>query len=348
MKEKFYVPLLLIIGIGLVFSSCQKEKFEYVDETNNEETIAVNSELARMLISASQNNGSVDDIIDGSSCTSVVLPVSVYANNQLLTIQTISDLQLIQDIFDQFPNDTDTIEIVFPINVVYEDYSEETIQSISDMATLIGNCQSFIADTYTCVDFEYPITCFIYNSTNEQTGLVTLQNDYEWFDYLTYLTEEILIAIDYEMTVIFDDEAYTVNNNQELFDVFNQSFCDVGGGSTIDPQVDALRSVMKNGSWTITQYLDNGDDETSDYAGYDFIFYESITVYAYNGSGIVSGMWAVSMVAENLNFEIDMESPLNGIDDDDYKVLNYTYNKVTFVTYNSDGMVEDTLIFERN
>jgi len=348
MKMKFYAPILFVVCFGLLCSSCQKEETELVDETNNEETITANSQLAAMLISASQNNGSVDDLIDGSSCTSVELPVAVYANNQPLTIQNLDDLQLIQTIFDEFPDDTDILEIVFPIRVIYEDYSEEEIENIGEMASIVANCQNFIEDTYICVDFVYPISCFIYNLESEQTGMVTLQSDLEWFDYLTYLTNDILIAIDYQMTVLVNGDTFQINNNQDLTDVFAQTECDTGGGSTIDPEVNTLRTIMKNGTWYVSQFLDDGEDETSNFTGYDFTFLESVTVYATNGSGIVYGVWIVSLDSGELNFEFDMDSPINGADNDAYDVLEYDYDQITFVTRDSDGIIEDTLIFEKN
>jgi len=348
MKKKFYVPLLLIFYLGLLLSSCQKEATEYVDETNNGETILANSVLARMLISASQNNGSIDDIIDGSSCISVVLPVTVYANNQQLSIQEIDDFQLIEEIFGQYPNDIDTLEIVFPIYVVYEDFSQTEIANQTTLDSLIANCPNLIEDTYSCVDFIYPISCFIYNTTSEQIGQVTLNNNYEWFGYLTYLTEDILIAIDYQMAIVINNQTLQINNNQELTDAFAQVDCEIASGGGVDPDVEALRTIMKDGTWYVSQFLDDGIDETSDFSGYDFTFIEAIRVYARNGTSNIYGTWIVTLSADELNFEFDMDSPLNGADDDEYKVIDYNDTLITFVTRDSNGNIEDTLIFRKN
>ena len=319
MKKKFYVPLLLIFYLGLLLSSCQKEATEYVDETNDGETILANSVLARMLISASQNNGSIDDIIDGSSCISVVLPVTVYANNQQLSIQEIDDFQLIEEIFGQYPNDIDTLEIVFPIYVVYEDFSQTEIANQTTLDSLIA-----------------------------QIGQVTLNNNYEWFGYLTYLTEDILIAIDYQMAIVINNQTLQINNNQELTDAFAQVDCEIASGGGVDPDVEALRTIMKDGTWYVSQFLDDGIDETSDFSGYDFTFIEAIRVYARNGTSNIYGTWIVTLSADELNFEFDMDSPLNGADDDEYKVIDYNDTLITFVTRDSNGNIEDTLIFRKN
>lgn len=346
MIKRFYTFYLFALCVGFLFSSCQKEESVLIDETPDE-TITGNSVLGQMLVSASQNNGGIDDLIDGNSCFSLQLPVTVHVNSQILIIQSIFDLQTIQLIFDQSQNDTDTIEIVFPIEIVYEDYSVDTINSLTEMESLQVNCPNFIDDTYSCVEFLYPISCFTYNSLNEQTGLVTMNNNLAWFEYLTYLSENTFIAIDYDMTILVNSEVITITNNQELSAAFAQTDCQMTT-SDINPEVDALRNIMKDGTWYVSQYLDDGDDETSDYLGYNFDFRDSITVYAYGGGGVVYGIWIVTYQNDQLNFDFDMDSPINGADDDDYEVLSQTENKITFITRDSSNNIEDTLVFMKN
>lgn len=346
MKKKFYTFCLFTLCVGFLFFSCQKEETVLIDETPDG-TITGNSVLGQMLVSASQNNGGIDDLIDANSCFSLKLPITVHANSQTLIIQSIFDIQTILLIFDQSQSDVDTLEIVFPIEVVYEDYSEDTISSQADMDSLNANCPNFIDDMYSCVEFVYPISCFTYNSSSEQTGLVTMNNNLEWFEYLTYLTDETFIAIDYDMTIIVNNETITIANNLELAAAFAQTDCQVVT-TDINPEVDALRNIMKDGTWYISQFLDDGGDETSDYLGYNFDFRDSITVYAYGGSGVVYGVWIVTYQNERLNFEFDMDSPINGADDDDYEVLSQTENKITFITRDSSGNIEDTLVIMKN
>jgi hypothetical protein len=346
MKKKFYTFCLFVFCVGFLFFSCQKEESVLIDETPDE-TITGNSVLGQMLVSASQNNGGIDDLIDGNGCFSLQLPVTVYVNSQLLIIESIFDLQTIQLIFNQSQSDTDTIEMVFPIEIVYEDYSVDTIHSQTEMESLQVNCPNFIDDTYSCVEFLYPISCFTYNSLNEQTGLVTINNDLAWFEYLTYLSDDTFIAIDYDMTILMNNQVITVTNNQELAAAFAQADCQINI-SEINPEVVALRSIMKDGSWYVSQYLDDGEDETSDYLGYNFQFRDSITVYSYGVGGVVYGIWIVTYQNDQLNFEFDMDSPINGADDDTYEVLSQTESKITFITRDSINNIEDTLTFTKN
>ena len=43
-----------------------------------------------------------------------------------------------------------------------------------------------------------------------------------------------------------------------------------------------------------------------------------------------------------------MDSPINGADDNDYKVLQFSETSATFITRDSSGNIEDTLVFEKN
>jgi len=348
MKKRIQSTVILLFVATVLLCSCQKEASVLVDETNEEEIITANSQLARMLLSASQVNGSVDDILDGSPCTSVVFPVTVFANNQQVVLETLDDLLIIQGIWDLYPYDTDTLVINFPITLMFEDYSEEEIDDYQDLLDAVEECQNFIEDTYTCIDFNYPISCFTYDSDREQTDHVTLQNNREWFFYLNYLTTDISIAIDYAMEVVIDDEVIQVNNNQELADAFGAVDCDIDSGTPLDPDIVELRDRLKDRTWYVAQFLDNGNDKTAVFSGWDFSFIESVTVYATNGSQAAQGIWVVTIDNDELSFKFDMDGPINDANHNDYKVLSQTADEIIFETLDSNDNTEDILKFVKN
>lgn len=585
MKKIHLLQLFVLFSLSISLFSCQKEEKEYIDETQDEETLAANSPLTGLLLRTSQNPGAYDDIIDGNPCASVVLPVTVVANGQEVTVNTPEDINRIHEIFNLFPNDTDTLEIFFPISLELLDYTQVTIASQSELDALAETCNANNAEIG-CLDFVYPITFFTYNADRQQTGTVTVNNDWELFNLLQNLEPDDFISIDFPISVLLEDgTTVAVNSNQELqnliadcvantnndpidisqfeadlttgvwyveyffddydetdnyagyaftfnldgtalatksgtdvpgtwvlledlkFDLFfgtyqpldkldedwqileasadliklkhisggdgstdyltfgrnpntggnntelnlfienlitgnwylnlleengtdhTQSFdgyvftffgngsatavnngntingfwtaqidggnldfilnfetganpdfgklnddwdvleasqtivrlSDVsgsgtdyltfgrepnGGGGGPDPQ--ALRDILEDGTWYIEKFLDDGRDETADFYGYDFNFYSNQTVYASNGIEYVYGIWIVTVTGTELNFEFDMDSPINGADDQNYKALQYTETSVTFITRNSQGEIEDTLVFKKN
>jgi len=579
---KFFAVLFL----GLSLLSCQKEEEEHIDETQ-EETITASSPLTTLLLRTSQNPGTYDDIIDGNGCASVVLPITVVANGQQVTVNTPEDVLLILQIFNQFPNDTDTLQINFPITLELFDFTQVTVNSQVELDALAASCGANEVEIG-CLDIVYPISFFTYNADQQQTGTVTINNDIELYSFLQNLGPDDFISLDfpisvvledgsttevsshtalqtlitdcvangggdpidisqfeedlttgvwyvayffddydetdnyagYEFTFALDGTAQTVKagvitagtwalvddfkidlffgttdpldeldedweileataeiitlkhisgdgstdfltfsrnpntggNNTELnlfienlitgnwyvnlleengtdhtsnFDAYEFTFfgngsatavsngntingfwtaevnsgnldfimnfetstngdfaalnddwkvleatqtiirlSDVsgggggtdyltfgrepngGGGGGPDPQ--ELRDILVSGTWYVEKFLDDGGDETSDFNGYDFNFYNNETVFASNGSEYVYGIWIITVTGTELNFEFDMDSPINGADDDEYKALQYTTTSVTFITRNSQGEIEDTLIFKKN
>ncbi|MEH6765464.1 MAG: hypothetical protein V7655_13255 [Aequorivita antarctica] len=587
MKKIYILRFFLLLFIGIVFFSCQKEEKEYIDETPAD-TITAGSPLTGLLLRTSQNPGSYDDIIDGNGCASVVLPIMVVANGQQLTINIPDDVLLIQQIFNQFPNDTDTLEIAFPITLELFDFTQVAVNTQAELDALAATCGVNDVEIG-CLDFVYPISFFTYNSDQQQTGSVFVNSDLELFSFLQGLGPNDFISLDFPISVILvDGSTSEVNSNQQLqtliadcvantnnnpidisqfeedlttgnwyveyffddydetdnyagyefnfgldgtaqaiksgttipgtwglvddfkFDLFfgtnapldgldedweileatsliiklkhisgsdgstdyltfgrnpntggnntelnlfienlitgtwfvnlleengvdhtanfneyeftflrngsavavsnnntingfwtaeidsgnldfilnfetttNNNFAELnddwdvleatqsiirlsdvsgggggtdrltfgrepngGGGGGPDPQ--ELRDILQSGTWYIEKYLDDGDDETSDYSGFDFTFFSNQTILATNGSQNVDGIWIVSLTGQELNFELDMDSPINGADDDEYKALQYSPTSVTFITRNSQGEIEDTLIFKKN
>lgn len=585
-KTYLFFRLFLLALLCVTVFSCQKEEEEHIDETE-EETISASSALTNLLLRTSQNSGKYDDIIDNNSCTSIVLPITVVANGQQVTVNTPEDINEIEAIFNLFPNDTDTLEITFPITLKFFDYSETTVNNKTELDALAANCDTSNL-AIDCVNFVYPASFFTYNLNNQQTGTVTITDNWELFMFLYNLESDDIISLNYPVslqvennpvisvnsnqelqTVILDcvantnddpidisqfeqdlstgiwyvdyffddyDETddyagyeftfaldgtaqseqngvvvngtwalvedlklnlffgnneplaefnedweileansnfiklknisgdgstdyltfgrepntgntntelnlfienlitgswyvnlleeegidYTTNFNEYEFTFFangsatavndsnvvngywtaqvesnnleiilnfdtatNSDFEDLNddwsvvessqiiiklidesnGGSSTNlltfgrepnggggggPNAQELRDILETGTWYVEKYLDDGDDETADFYGFDFNFYNNETVFASNGSQYVYGIWIVTVSGQELNFEFDMDSPLNRADDQNYKALQYSPTSVTFITRNSQGEIEDTLVFKQN
>ena len=76
------------------------------------------------------NDGSVDDIMDDADCFSVDLPVTVLVNDLSITINTLSDLQLIEDIYNEFDTDEDSLEFSFPITIILYNYENKLVYDL--------------------------------------------------------------------------------------------------------------------------------------------------------------------------------------------------------------------------
>ncbi|MBT0607392.1 hypothetical protein [Aequorivita echinoideorum] len=571
--------------ITLLLISCQKEEQEFIDETPPE-TITSSSVLTNLLLRTAQNPGAYDDIVDGNSCTSVNFPVTVTANGQQVTLVSHEDIILIIQIFGQFPNDSDVLEIDFPITVQTFDFSEITLSSQNQLDALALACDTS-SQEITCLDFAYPINFLTYNAEQQRTGIVTINEDIELFGFLQNLDANTYVSLDFPVTVFtsggtvanvsnnvelqnmilecatnnseapfdvaqfeedlttgiwyvtyffddydetdiyegygfaftedgmaqavkdgntlpgnwsldsdyslelffgendpldeFDDDWEIIEANSEMirlkhtnagsdstnyltfgrdpntgintqlnvfienlitgnwyinllreggtdntsnFNEYQFSFfingaaTAISGNNTINgfwtviseanelnlivnfdtatnsdfsllnddwdvleanqniirlsdengntsetdlltfgrepntggggPDPQELTSILQSGTWYIDSYLDDGEDETSDFLGFNFTFFNNQSILATNGSQNIDGNYIITIIDEELNFDFNMDSPLNGADDDEYKVIQFTSNTVISITRNSTGEIEDTLIFKKN
>jgi hypothetical protein len=57
-------------------------------------------------------------------------------------------------------------------------------------------------------------------------------------------------------------------------------------------QQNALESIITNGTWIVTRYLENGTDITSSFSGYVFKFNSNGTVTGTNTGTVVDGTWS--------------------------------------------------------
>jgi hypothetical protein len=336
----FFLSFLLL---GIIAVSCQKEEKEFIDETNNE-TITATSQLTLLLIRTSENNGAIDDIIDGNSCATLVYPVTVIANGQQLVLESEADLQLVQDIFDQFPGDIDTLEIIFPISLILNDFTQLTVSNQEELEALVAACESEGGNNAIgCLDFEYPITFFVYDNNQQQTATVTVNSDLELYIFLQSLDNNDFISLQYPINVILEDgSVVTVNNNGELQQLITECI----NNTNTDP-IDPLEfeQLLTDGVWYITYFFDDLD-ETDDFNGYEFSFASDNSAQASNGSNTVAGTWLFNGgSAPELELFFGTTTPFDELDED-WDILEATNEIVRLRNLSGDGSI-DYLTYER-
>ena len=338
MNFRFLFIALLILAS---FTACQKEEDVIIDPTDNSESFNGTSNFAASLLSATQNDGSADNLIDGTSCFSIDFPVDVVANGQQVTLNSIEDLQLVEDIFNLFIGDTDVLDLVFPLTLISEDFSEQVVNDLASFNSLVANCANNISDDLGCLDFQFPITGTLYNAANEQTGTLSINNASEWFNFLNGLGSDVYVAINYPITVIVSGTATTVNSNTELTDLFNQVDCSNSGGNTST----AIEDQLTDGVWYVTYFFDDYD-ETSDFNGYSFTFNADGTALADNGMQ-TSGSWSTytDSGVEKLDLNFGTMDPLEELQDD-WEILSVSADLIELRDVSGDGSV-DQLTFGR-
>lgn len=276
----------------LFFTSCQDEVMEET-QINEQELIVANSELANLLQSTAARDGSVDNILDNANCLSINLPVTVIVNGITVIINTLHDLELIEDIFDEFENDSDVLELLFPIIIVLNDHEEIVINNQDELDAFIEQCTDDSDDDIECIDFQYPISFSIYNTSFQIIETVFIENDRELHHFLERIENSdsgaLLVSLNFPVTMVFaNGETIEVHNNQELARVLNEARENCDDEEACREEV--VNMYLKECFWNIARY--NGNQDLTDF--YLHFKPEGILKVKKDGEVIATGVWSTT------------------------------------------------------
>ena len=135
---------------------------------------------------------------------------------------------------------------------------------------------------------------------------------------------------------------------------------DNGSPNNNSQQIAQIESIAESGTWQITNFNDSGQNETSDFNGYNFTFNVDGSLVASNGSNTVTGTWSVtddsnssddSSSDDDIDFNIFFPVPdSNDFEDlnDDWDVVTTSSNRIELIDISGGNGGTDMLTFERN
>ena len=138
-----------------------------------------------------------------------------------------------------------------------------------------------------------------------------------------------------------DDDDGNPNNNNQLI-------------------IAEIVSTVQTGAWRITNFSDSGQNETSDFNGYDFTFNSDGSLVATNGSNTLTGTWSVtddsnssddSSSDDDIDFNIFFSVPdTSDFEDlnDDWDVVTTSSTRIELIDISGGNGGVDMLTFERN
>ena len=313
-------PILKNFGLLILFTtvifSCRTEDMEII-ESPAEDTFGVNSTIANLLKRTATNDGSYDNIIDGASCFDIKLPVTVIANGIEVVIENEDDIDIVEDIFDEFSDDTDTLEIIFPITIILDDYSEVVVNSQAELNALALQCpDNSDDDDIECIDIQYPITASIFNQNNELIDTVVINSDEELFEFLDDIDEDTIVTFDFPFTVIlWDGTTIEINNFTELQTVIESAEDQCDEDDNNDPNDDdcndcttqQLEDILTGcDNWMVDKLERNDNDLEDIYVGYLFSFETNGNINVDNGTDTFNGTWSATGAGNNITVTINI------------------------------------------
>lgn len=130
------------------------------------------------------------------------------------------------------------------------------------------------------------------------------------------------------------------------YELILERVCDDNNG---DGDVVEIRNILREGKWVVAKYMDDGEDETEDYANLDFNFVlNALVTVSTNDVPLHFGLWRVIRNSEGkLKFYLNfgLEASLEDLTDH-WRIVGVTENRIELLDVSSDGSV-DLLVFER-
>tara|TARA_R110002051_G_scaffold64139_1_gene116737 strand:+ start:16099 stop:17871 length:1773 start_codon:yes stop_codon:yes gene_type:complete len=358
MKKIFnYAMYVSLLTIALSFTACQDE-FEEINNGEEPTAITANSSTADLIQRTSSNDGSCDNIVDGTSCFQINFPYTVEVNGVTLTIASEDDLEQIEEIFDSVDDDENLLDIIFPITVTAGDFSEITINGLEDLRELAADCkEGGEDDDIECIDFVYPMTLFTFNVNLEQTSTIEVTSDRELRLFFKDLGDDNLISFDFPVTLeLYDETTITVTSNQELAAAIENAKdnCDEDDDDDYnddDFNEDEFIEELVECVWFITEFKRDNIDQTPQFVNYILNFKEDGTVITgFTGATTIQGSWSTT-VGDNgakLNLEFDAGTEFNlewnvyDMGDDKIKLYNGEGNRIIMKQFCEEDLLELT------
>jgi hypothetical protein len=311
----------------LVFSffSCQKEELEITEQKSNPETLTATSQLANLVIRVTQNPTSGDNILDNSSCFSVVLPVTVIVNNEQIVVATASDYQLVQNAIDQFATDDDIVNFVYPITIQFQNSQTQIILNSDMLDDVIDNCGDDDGlDEIDCIQFMYPININVYDANNQFAQTIAIQTDVQFYNFIDNLSSNQIIAFQFPIAIIDSNGlSVTITSNQQLLEFIDDSIDDCnsnsGGGSGGNTD---FATVLTSGSWKITYFFDDVD-ETTIFNSYNFVFNPNGTSIA-SGNQVINGTWNTYLNSGTQKLNLVFDGLTLDEIEEDWNIIEFT------------------------
>ena len=338
-----YVMYTSLLVSTLSLGSCQKEH-EEVDQVNEQETLMASSATAKLIEQTVSNDGSYDNIVDGSSCFDIQFPYKVNVNGLELTIDSMEDLELIELAFDAVDEDENILDIFFPITVTMGDYTEISVNGMEDLRALAEQCiEGGDDDDIECIDFVYPISLFTFNTNKQQTGKIVVNSDREWRRFFAGLDDDDLVSIDFPVVLeLYDETEVEVSSNTELASAIEsaKNACDEDDDDDYnddDFTQERLEEYLVECPWLVRDVERDNQTQTEQYFEYAMNFTEAGEVTVIDRAGNrITGTWATRVANYNvlLSLEFDvlvdfnLEWYVNEIEDGKIKLYSGDDNKI--------------------
>jgi hypothetical protein len=264
-----------------------------------------------------------------------------------MTINSISELQtVIVDADDSCDEDDDN------------DYNDDDCDNCTtnDLEALFADCDEWTVDDFELNDndiedqyngyvfnFESDGTITVTENSNTITGTWSVSGSGNNIDFVIDIPSLPDFNGTWDLHEI-EQESGEVKFELEMGENELEFESDCNGSTSGDALSDALTAT--NSTWFVSNYTDDGNNETSDFNGFEFTFNISGTVSAVNGGTTIAGTWSSQDNATELLLDFGTNMPLDELNDD-WDVVSISNTQIELQDVSGGGGGTDTLTLQK-
>ncbi|NJB71349.1 hypothetical protein GGR42_001811 [Saonia flava] len=306
----------LLLALTILNSSCRKEEFQSEGSTL-EDTLQMGSTVANLLLRTAMNDGSGDNIIDGASCISVKLPITVIVNSVEIEVVSTEDFDTVEDVLEESDEDEDVLEIIFPATLILTDFSEVEVLDADEMQVYVDACgaENEDDDDIECVDIKYPVVVSLFNSDSGAIDKISLENDKELYELIENLANNLVVTINFPISIILNDGKEVIIADLDQLEDTIETYaddCDENDNNDFkedctDCTIDDISNLWSSCSeWRVDKLNRNKVNLMPIYKSFLFDFQEDGTIRAISDTDTFIGTWIASGSGNNINVIIDI------------------------------------------
>lgn len=325
--------------LTLLFFSCQQEE-EIIIGANNDpapNALVVSSPLTKLISRVTQVPTSADNVLDGTSCFAVQLPITIVINSQTISVASFNDYQTVQNNKDASTTDDDVVNFVYPIILLSKNGTRKNINNSAELDSARANCQNEENLTeISCASFVYPILVNVYDTNDQLANTFTLQNNLQFFGFISNLTLTTISEIDYPIIgVNASGTNVIITDNDALENFIENAIPDCAGNNSVG--TSSFADIVTSGTWRVSYYYED-DDETDEYVESNFTFNVNNMVTVLKNGQISGGTWSNFTAGSSSILRLTLtEDDLSELEKD-WRIMEFT---TSFIRLKEQGTSDD-------
>jgi hypothetical protein len=293
--------------------------------------------LISLLKRIALKDGAYDDFLDSSSCTTLQFPFEVLVDGEKRDMKSQEDVLELEELYQTAL--VKKLELIFPLWLTFDDYTNDLVNSKSELAYLANSCNS---ERYiTCIDLQYPVAFSVYDPENQVSNVDELHNDEELYHYFKDFKSGNLLSVQYPVYLILSDGSEVeIYNNVVLFNTINE----YKNACIREPQ-EEFKEILKAHEWSISHFS-APLDSTALFEAYTFSFEQEDEVKAQKDDETVKGEWEVNEKDEKPELELEFEDETFDALNEDWQVLAFSEFRIEMQNKPKTGEGVKVLILE--